>query len=69
MGACGVVTIRASIPTCSEVNEWLLLVVRQRDAHGLPDAIQAAHITWGHLAGQQGQVTSHFLSCGRGTTD
>ncbi len=52
-----------SIFTCGEVNEGLRWFWRCSDAHGLPDAIDAADITWSHLSRQLRQVASHLLRC------
>lgn len=38
--------------TSGEVNEGLGRLWRCSDAHGPPDAIDAADITWGHLTSQ-----------------
>lgn len=49
--------------TCSEVYKWPRWFWRYSNAHGLPDAVNAADVTWGHLASQICQVPSHLLSC------
>ena len=50
--------------TCSEVYEGSRWFWGYSDAHGLPDAIDAADVTRGHLASQLRQVPGHLLSCG-----
>lgn len=52
-----------SVFTCGEVNEGPRGLWRSSDAHCLPDAIDTADVTRGHLTRQLGQVPSHLLRC------
>lgn len=51
--------------TCSEVNEGIQRFWRNSDAHGLPNAVDATDVTWGHLTSQLSQVPGDLLSCER----
>lgn len=51
------------IVTCSQVHKGFWRFWTDGDAHGFPDAVEAADVTGSHLTSQLGQIPRHLLGC------